>query len=93
MGNVLAMQEKIDILRSSGSEGSSGFTKTVMESRAVSGMLVFDEKGTVSFKEWSGKLASILDQLHPGNRQAVWETVVSREEEWAPAVHQHMFGA
>ena len=91
MGNAMAMQDKLETIGSPGGGCGGGSGRTVMASTAVNGMLVFDEKITVSFKEWSGKLASILDQLHPGSRPVLWEIDVSSEEECTPAIHGKTF--
>ena len=87
MGNTMAIQGRFESMGCASSGGNIGHVNSVMDSKAVNGMLVFGEKSQVPLKEWSGNLASILDQLHPGSRQVLWEIDVSREEEWTPEVH------
>ena len=60
--------------------------------QAANGLHVFGKKGALPFWAWGYKLASALDQLHPGSRQVIGEIDAPREEEWSPDVHGELFG-
>ena len=65
--------------------------RNLMESKAINNLTAFGGTEKESFKEWSYKLACVMEQLKPGTREVLQKIDTTKETEWTSLVHHQEF--
>ena len=71
----------------------NSMNRDLMESKAIAGLPMFGGGEKESFREWSFKLASVMERLKPGTREILQTIDTTKETEWTSEVHHRNFNS
>ena len=69
----------------------NNLNRDLMESKSVIGLPTFGGGEKESFREWSFKLACVMERLKPGSRDVLQSIYTTKEADWTSEIHHRTF--